>query len=116
METAYVRPEPVRLTRGRLDRVEVDIVETRVNGDRVEFSLDRRSHLPVRVLIQEQRLRLPRIYRLGDYHAVEGIQMPGNVSDGDDSRVKSPTTYRFNVEYDESIFIPGSVRFERTVG
>ena len=39
--------------------------------------------------------------------------MPGNVSDGDDSRVKSPTTYRFNVEYDESIFIPGSVRFEK---
>ena len=113
METEHVRPEPVRLTRGRLDRLDVDIVETRVNGDRVEFSLDRRSHLPVRVLIQEQRPVLPEIYRLGDYHAVEGIQMPGNVHFGDDSRDKTPTTYRFNVEYDESIFIPGSVRFEK---
>jgi hypothetical protein len=112
METAYVQPEPIGLKRGRLDRRDIDIIDTRVNGDRVEFSLDRHSHLPVRIAIMEQRLRFPRVWRLSDYDAVEGIQMPSNVHFGDNSD-KTPTTYSFNVDYDESIFIPGSVRFEK---
>jgi hypothetical protein len=113
METAQVQPEPVALKSGRIYGIDVDIVETRVNNDRAEFFLDHRTRLPVRIAIQEQRRRLADIYRLSDYHPVDGLQMPGNVHLGDDSRDKAMTTYRFNVDYDESVFTPGSVRFEK---
>lgn len=113
METAYVQPELVGLSTGRLDRRDVDIVETRVNGDRVEFSLDRHSHLPVRIAIAEQRPVLPEVWRLSDYQSVDGIQMPSDVHLGDNTRNTEMVTYHFNVEYDESIFVPGSVRFEK---
>ena len=112
METAYVQPEPVGLTRGRLDGRDVDIVETRVNDDRVEFSLDRQSHLPAKIVIMERRLRLPRVWQLSDYHTVDGIEMPSNVHLGEE-KAQSQTTYRFNVEYDEAVFHLESVRFEK---
>jgi hypothetical protein len=113
METAYVQPEPVGLKRGRLDRRDIDVIETRVNGDRVEFSLDRHSHLPVRVAIMEQRLRFPRVWWLSDYQSVDGILMPRNVHPGENSTETELATYQFNVDYDDSVFIPGSVRFEK---
>lgn len=113
METAYVQPEPVSMKRGRVERIDVDIVETRVDADQVEFSFDRRTHLPVRILIQEKRLHLPRIYRLSDYRSVGGIRMPSDVRLGDKNPDKNATTYAFDVDYDESIFRRGSVRFEK---
>jgi hypothetical protein len=113
METAFVRPEPVGVKRGRVGRIDVDVVETRVDADRVEFSFDRRTHLPVRIVLQDKRfVHLIRIYRLSDYRPVDGIEMARNVSFGADE-TKSPTTYTFNVEYDESVFMRGSVRFQK---
>lgn len=49
---------------------------------------------------------------MNDYHPIDGIQMPSDVHLGDDSTDKEMTTYRFNVDYDESVFVRGSVRFE----
>jgi hypothetical protein len=113
MESAYVQPEPVALRRDRLGRFAVDVVETRVDDDRVEFSLDRRTHLPMRILIEEKRLpHFPMVYRLSDYHPIDGIEMPSHVHFGEDE-TKSTTTYRFDVDYDESIFVRRSVRFEK---
>jgi hypothetical protein len=112
METAYVQPEPIGLKRGRLDRRDVDIIETRVDDDSVEFSLDRKSHLPARIVIMERRLRFPRVWRLSDYHAVDGVEMPSNVDLGED-KTNNMTTYRFNVEYDEAVFHRATVRFEK---
>jgi hypothetical protein len=113
METAYVQPEPVALRTARLDRRDIDIIETRLNADRVEFSLDRQSHLPARIAIAEQKLHLGRVWRLSDYKLIDGIQMPANVHLGDDGRDREAIDYRFNVEYDESIFRSESVRFEK---
>jgi hypothetical protein len=110
METAYVQPEPVGVHRDRVGRV--DVVDTRVDGDRVEFSLDRRSHLPIKIVIKEQRRRFADTYRLRAYDPIDGIQMPSNVHFGDDD-TKATTTYRFNVDYDEAIFRRESVRFEK---
>ena len=113
METAWVQPEPVAVRRDRLGRLTVDVVETRVADDRVEFSLDRTTHLPIRILIVEKRVpRLPEVDRLSDYRPIDGIQMPSHVHFGE-GETKSITTYRFDVDYDESVFNRRSVRFEK---
>jgi len=116
METTKVRPKPVSVRSDRLRSSEVDIVETQVAGDRVDFYLDHASHLPVRI-VTFRNLRAGsapsrRIFRLSDYQAIEGIQMPAKVRLGDDDTEMTSTTYHFNVDYDESIFNPQSLRFE----
>jgi hypothetical protein len=116
METVAVRPKPVSVRSDRLRSSDVDIVETQVGGDRVDFYLDHGTHLPVRI-VTFRNLRAgsapsKRIFRLSDYQATEGIQMPAKVRLGDDETDVTSTTYRFNVDYDESIFNPQSLRFE----
>ena len=112
METAFVQPAPVSTKRGRLNFTAVDIVETRVDADQVEFFFDRRTHLPMRIVIRESRLALPRVYRLSDYRKVDGVEMPMTARYGDDGS-KETLTYRFDVEYDEAIFSHAGVRFEK---
>jgi hypothetical protein len=116
METTTVRPKPVSVRSDRLRSSDVDIVETQVAGDRVDFYLDRTSHLPVRI-VTFRNLRAgaapsKRIFRLSDYQAIEGIQMPAKVRFGDDDTDVTSTMYHFNVDYDDSIFNAQSLRFE----
>ena len=112
METAYVQPELVGAKRGRLNFTAVDIVETRVDSDHVEFFFDRRTHLPRRIVIRESRPVLPEAYLLSDYHIVDGIEMPMTERFGDDGP-KATMTYGFNVEFDEAVFSRSGVRFEK---
>jgi hypothetical protein len=108
---------PVHGLYDRLQRAEVDIVETRVGDERVDFWIDRVSHLPVRVasfrVVRAGSPPFEQIYRLGDYAPLEAIQMAGKVRTGDDTTDKVSTTFRFNVEYDDAVFNPVSVRFEK---
>ena len=52
------------------------------------------------------------VHRLTDYQSVDGIQMAMKVRTGDDETDKVTTTYQFNVDYDDAIFNPQSLRFE----
>jgi hypothetical protein len=115
METASVQPALVGVKADRFKGTDVDVVETRVGDERVDFWIDRASHLPARV-VSTRTLRagapLQVVHRLTDYQSIDGIQMAARVRTGDDETDKVSTTYRFNVDYDESIFNPESLRFE----
>lgn len=115
METAHIQPRPVSVRSERLRNLDVDIVETRVDDLRVDFALDRRTHLPVRVVtlrtLRPERPPFQIIYRLSNYTAIEGVQMAGAVQYGDGAS-DTKTSYRFNVDFDESTFDPHSVRFD----
>src|SRR5258708_27455289 len=115
METSEVRPQPLSARNDRYQRAAVDVVETRVGDERVEFWIDRSKHLPIRIVaswILSTGRPWQVVRRLTDYQSVDGIQMAMKVRTGDDETDKVTTSYHFNVDYDDSIFNPQSLRFE----
>ncbi len=112
METKSVRPVPMR-TRSE---GKTDVVETQVGKLRVDFYLNRKTHLPFKLVTDEffgdvrapQPMRL--VIRLEDYFDVDGIRMPRDVirepiSDSAFQRRDSERAkYKFNVKYNEEIF------------
>lgn len=134
METKWIRPEPIRTYEGRRGLKRVDVVETAVGNLRVDFYLDRKTRLPVKLVtdeyggINEETQAMGLTVYFDNYVAIDGIQMPTRV-------VREPRhvslnefsvpslvlsheprfpekvrrdiellTYKFNVEYDETIF------------
>lgn len=108
LETQWVKPVPIGLSGGVIARKSVDIVQTLVNGYRVDFHFDKKSHLPLEVAFPSKD-SIGTQYGLGtsyatfsDYYDVKGIQMPGKV--GHDAKAEIPQSVRVNVEYDPGIF------------
>ena len=103
--TRWVRPVPQRARLGKLDNREVDIVEVRVDElpadeRKVEFWLDRASHLPIQVVYYKSTKAghewsgdVP----LSRYVEVNGIKIPGQIG-----RVRAK--YQLNVDYDPRLF------------
>jgi hypothetical protein len=103
-QTKWVKPIPQSFRTGKLGDREVDFVETTVlnfpsNEQKVEFALDRKSHLPLRVIYYWviNGKELSGGVSLSDYMDVDGIKMPAKVG-----VVRSK--YQLNVEYDVRIF------------
>ncbi len=101
-ETKWVRPVPYSVRSEELNGKKVDIVETNVRDlpeDKVEFALDRKTHLPVRVAYfwTRNNRQFSGGVDLKDYVDVDGIKMPSKVG-----RIKA--TYKLNVEYNPQIF------------
>lgn len=117
LETAFLKPEPVRSRSGRVGRAAVDIVEMRLPSSdlRAEYYLDRQSHLPLRVVLfytvrtPPDAPVAPRTfanedrYTLGNYIDVDGLQMP-SVAMLEGPNKENTTSYRINVDYDEQVF------------
>ena len=93
-ESAGVRPEPMRVIRGGHLPRGVDVIEAKVDAYgyfRVDFCIDRHSHLPVRVTLwyrQEKRRGhspgdFALHYELLDYVAMEGVMIPRRVIETD---------------------------------
>lgn len=105
METKFLKPTLVGARRLKLGSRELDVIEGSLERERVEFYLDPKSHLPLRIAFIT-RLESGRDYvdviRLSDYEDVDGIQMPQRVSWGTDE--DNRTSYRINVDYDPAIF------------
>jgi len=115
METNWVRPVPVNTRTEGKGKKQQDVIETEVGKLRVDFYLDRKTHLPVK-LITDKYMGDPRLtghmklmITFEDYVDVDGVQMPRRVIREplgisfvrrDTERAK----YRFNVAYDETIF------------
>lgn len=122
METKWVKPVPNKLTKGILDgkwikiiksnnikkrKNSVDVIQTDVNGWRVDFALNSETHLPVRIGFYGEWGGKPNdlneFYNIVDipkYVAINDIQVP--YFKGNDVQL--------NVDYDKSIFsIPTKV-------
>lgn len=97
LETKWTQPAPLAATAGRLGTQAVDIVRTVVNGRRVDYYFDRRTHLARRIVTFFESGRVWETYDFSDYLSVEGIQMPGRQKNG-------RLNFQINPAYDESIF------------
>jgi len=84
-ETAWLHPDVKGLlvVHEAAEVQDSDAIETLVNGERVDFYLDRTTHLPVQITVHHH-LDFPvkdaragiRIHLLSDYRNVGGIQVP----------------------------------------
>lgn len=106
METRCTAPTPLKVRTASIRGTELDVIETRIGNERVDFYLDRGTHLAVRVIFTTRIESTGRDYveviELGDYTNVDGIQMPRGVSWARDE--ENRTSYQINVDYDLGIF------------
>ena len=82
-----MRPVPLRARTEGKGKKQLDVVETQVGKTRVDFYLDRKTRLPVRLVTEWYGGITQATGRLGsmtveleDYAAVEGIMMPRRVT------------------------------------
>jgi hypothetical protein len=131
METNWLRPVPVGLRTERKGMKQLDVIETKVGKLRVDFYLDRKTRLPIRIVTDcfgaigqpTGRHGLMTI-ELEDYVAIDGILMPrfvtrepeGEAPVGEVFRRDTECAgYRFNVDYDPKIFeFPASKKVKRS--
>ncbi len=99
METRWVKPVPLSVTSGYVGLKKVDVLHTRFENKRVDYFLDRKTHLPVRVAVfYGGGDRATITVDLSEYESVNGIQMPGKQKRG-------KISFQINPDYDEGIFI-----------
>lgn len=105
LETKWLKPTIVKASIGRTGLRRVDIVQTVVEGERVDFAFDHKTHLPIRVSFYDTINGKTYISTNSFSHYVEvsGIKVPQIVKYDDGSEYEQ--TYRFNVEYNKDIFI-----------
>jgi len=130
METKWVRPEPLGFHSEGKGKKQLDVIETKVGQLKVDFYLDRKSRLPIRLVtdwfggITQATLRGGLVtIELEDYVAIDGILMPrrvtreleGNVPVGEVfGRDTERASYQFNVTYNPKIFeSPASKKLKR---
>jgi hypothetical protein len=114
METRWVRPKPIHTRTEGKGKKQQDVIETEVGELHFDFYLDRKTHLPIKLVTEDERdPRMPRRMNLmvtfEDYVEVDGIQMPRRViREPLLTQVRRRDTerarYRFNVTYDEKVF------------
>ena len=113
LETKWLRPVPLSATTERIGLKKVDIVQTNVNGTRVDFALDQETHLPIQVRFYEvvNGKTYIDVQRLSDYVEVNGIKVPQTIKLDDGSVDKS--LIKFNVSYNEAIFSKPPTKTDR---
>jgi hypothetical protein len=111
MLTRWLEPKPLRVRKEWIGLKRVDVVETDVEGWRVDYYLDPKTHLPIKVLFAQSKLSraegiLDREVKLEDYREVDGIMMPHKLTTSlmGMYRYEERIRYELNVEYDEGIF------------
>lgn len=121
METNWLRPVPIRARVDGKGNKQVDVVETEVGSLRVDFYLDRKTHLPIQLvtewyggITQTGFAGELMTVKLEKYALVDGVVMPRRVTR--EPRTGMPSgfpilridtenaDYRFNVNYDPAIF------------
>jgi len=115
LETKWLRPVPLRVTRQRVGGKLMDVVETRLRDaesgldERMDFVVEPESLLVYRVVRYYKGKPLS-FYCFDDYAAADGIQMPRRMGDIDyplwnkECRYPYALKTQFNVEYDEKLF------------
>ena len=95
METRWVRPIPVDVTKSES---KFDVLHTRLGDKRIDYFLDRKTHLPMRVAVFNGNRDKPTLTaEFSDYVRVGAIQMPGK-------QKRTRISLQINPAYDESIF------------
>lgn len=105
LESQWLKPTLVKASTGTVGLRPVDIVQTTVGGERVDFAFDRTTHLPVRVRYYDvvRGKTYVNVQSFSDYTEVGGIKVPQTIMHDDGSKYKA--SFQFNVEYQEDIFV-----------
>lgn len=115
LETKWLQPVPLRVTRQRVGGKLMDVVETRLRDaesgmdERMDFVVEPESLLVHRVVRYYKGKPLS-FYCFADYAAVDGIQMPRRTGDIDyqlwdkECRYPYPLKTQFNVDHDPRLF------------
>lgn len=110
LESKWLKPHVIGVKPGKVDGTDVQIVETRIDGRRVDVAFDLKTFLPTQIEFYDTGFDGgPRLNtaRLWNYTEVDGIKVPqamtysGTISKGGVEKM----TIRFNVEYDPDIFL-----------
>lgn len=110
LETKWFQPEPIKVTRARIEHQLVDIIETVFRGERLDFTVDAESLMVLRVSrygkLEEKASKPWREEAFKDYAAIDGIQMPQKYGLIDSGKVTFWYTpqFSFNVSYDPHFF------------
>ena len=108
METSYLKPIPQGKDVANIRGKKVDLIQTVLDGQRIDFGLDKVTHLPYSIdyyfydPIGKNQLKLS--YILRDYRIFDGIAMATKMGRSNESGIDE-LRYQFNVKYDESIFM-----------
>jgi len=105
LETKWQQPIAIKASTGLIGSKRVDVVETRINGRRVDFALDREMHLPIRISFYNaiNNKTYIDVQQFSDYVEVAGIRVPQRSKFEDGTEQKS--VIQFNVEYNPAIFV-----------
>lgn len=108
METKWQKPRLLATHTERIGFKKYDVVETVVEGEQIDFYLDRKTHLPVRIVdhyvtnMTENEYNI--VFNLDDYVPANGIQMPQRVTRIGLASEVEHVSQQTNVTYDKSIF------------
>jgi hypothetical protein len=98
LETRWVKPTPVGVTEGHIGLKKVDVLHTRFRNKRIDYFLDRKTHLPLRVSsFYGQSERATFSFDFSEYVSVGGVMMPGKQKSGH-------INFQINPPYDEAVF------------
>ena len=120
MQTKWVRPSPIGVRTDGKGKKQLDVIETKTGNLQIDFYLDRKTRLPIKLVMDwyggvtqtTGKLGMMSV-KLEDYVAVDGIMMPRRVTR---EPLDQPITrdvlrrdferarYRFNVAYAENLF------------
>ncbi len=105
LETNWIKPAPLRASPGKIAGKTVNIVETTVNGQRIDFAFDSTTHLATRVSFYSESKGQTYVTTetLSDYIDVDGIMLP-QVAIMDDGTIYKART-QLNVDFDPEIFV-----------
>ena len=96
METRWVKPIPIAVTQEHLGFTRVDVLHTRFENKRINYFLDRKTHLPRRVSVFHGNSERPLTIDLSEYINVAGVQMPSK-------QKKGKITFEVNPRYDADV-------------
>jgi hypothetical protein len=98
LETRWVKPTPVSVTKEKIGSRKVDVLHMLFRDKRVDYFLDGKTHLPMRVSIFYGAGARPTIsIDLSDYAPVGGVLMPGQ-------QKSAKINFQINPTYDERVF------------
>jgi hypothetical protein len=98
METRWVKPVPLSVTNGNIGLKKIDVLHTSFENTKIDYFLDRKTHLPLRVAIfYNGSDRATRVVEFSDYVIVSGVQLPSK-------QKKTRISFQINPLYDADIF------------
>jgi hypothetical protein len=114
LDTKSFHLEPIKVSRGRLGKQTVDIIETRLHDHRIDFTVEVESLVVLKISDYGNDFKtgkaIPLEYVYKDYVEIEGIKMPQSEGWLEFGKVNGKVetwlhyTYRFNVDYDPRFF------------